>query len=84
MDKVRERGAPLPGNNRKNWGNHHNDVIWRGRGEEGERRKKRKKRRGKGEKIKIEEEKEHGDDKFKLSKANERGKLGWNNKNEEG
>ena len=40
-----------------------------------------KKRRRK--EVGIEEEEEHGDDKFKLSKANERGKLGWNNKNEE-
>ena len=23
VDKVRERGAPLPGNDKENWGNHH-------------------------------------------------------------
>ena len=34
--------------------------------------------------VEIEEEEDsHGDDKFKLRKANERGKLGWNIKNEE-
>ena len=40
MDKVRGRGAPLPGNDKENWGNHHMDVIgiWKGRREEGGRR----------------------------------------------
>ena len=32
MDKMRERGAPLPGNNKENWGHHHVDVIWIWRG----------------------------------------------------
>ena len=42
MDKVRERGAPLPGNDKENWGNHHTGI----------RRKKggRRKRRGRKEK----------------------------------
>ena len=57
MDKVRERGPPLPGNDRENWGNHHIDVteIWRGRGKEEGWRKQRecfkekeRKRRRKG------------------------------------
>ena len=26
-DKVRERGAPSPGNDKENWGNHHIDVF---------------------------------------------------------
>ena len=32
MDKVREGGAPLPGNDKENWGNHHIDVtgVWKG------------------------------------------------------
>ena len=38
MDKVRERGAPLPGNDKENWGNCHT-LIWRKR-EEGGRRKR--------------------------------------------
>ena len=38
MDKVRERGATLPGNDKENWGNHHIDVI--GYEEEEEKREK--------------------------------------------
>ena len=47
MDKVRERGAPLPGNDKENWGNRHTG-IWRKREEreEEEKKKRRKKRRG--------------------------------------
>ena len=32
VDKVGEQGAPLPGNDKENWGNHNIDVIgvWRG------------------------------------------------------
>ena len=45
----------------------------RGRKEKKKRKQKRRKE------IEIEEEEEHGDNKFK---ANERGKLGRNNKNE--
>ena len=88
MDKVREQGALLPGNDKENWGNHHIDVL--GYKEEEEKREKGEKRGRKGgEKRKkrkegeIKEEEEDSDDKFKLSKANERGKLDWNNKNEE-
>ena len=55
MDKVREQGAPLPGNDKENWGNHHIDVI--GYEEEEEKREKGQKeeeekeeKKGKGEK----------------------------------
>ena len=87
MDKVRERGAPLPGNDKENWGNGYTG-IWKGR----KKKEKRKKRKGGeekwGEKEKeeieneelTEEEEEHGDhgvDKLKSSRANEWGKLGW-------
>ena len=97
MDKVRERGAPLPGNDKENWGNRHTG-IWRKREEGGRRRrrgrkeqeeKRKKRRKDKKEEAEIEEfieEKngDHGDDKLKLSKANEWGNLGWNwNRNKE-
>ena len=59
MDKVRERGAPLPGNDKENWGNFHTG-IWRKR-EEGGRRKReeggRRKRRGRKEKEEKRKEK---------------------------
>ena len=45
MDKVRERGAPLPGNDKENWGNRHNG-IWRKR-EEGRKKKRRKEQKKK-------------------------------------
>ena len=45
-----ERGAPLPGNDKENWGNHHTG-LWRIRGEEGGRRQ-RIGRKGKEEKRK--------------------------------
>ena len=32
MDKIRERGAPLPGNDNENWGNHDIDVLGKRRG----------------------------------------------------
>ena len=55
MDKVRERGAPLPGNDKENWGNHHFDVIGyeeeEEKREEGEKEEEEKEeKRGKGEK----------------------------------
>ena len=72
MDKVRERGAPLPGNDKEYWGNYHTG-IWRKREEGG--RKKRRGRKEKEEKRQkeeaeieefIEEEHgDHGDDKLK-------------------
>ena len=83
MDTVRERGAPLLGNDKEDWGNRHTG-IWRKR-EEGGRRKRRenkKKEEKKKEEVEIEEfseeKEEHGDDKLIQSKANEWGKLGWN------
>ena len=58
MNKVRERGAPLPGNDKENWGNRHTG-IWRKKREE-------RKRGEKKEEVEIEElteeEEEHGDD----------------------
>ena len=64
MDKVRERGAPLPGNDKENLGNCHTG-IWRK--EKKEKRKKRK-RWGKKEEVEIEEfseeKEEHSDDKL--------------------
>ena len=57
MDKVRERGAPLPGNDKENWGNHHIDIDVIGYEEEEEKREKgekeeeeKKEKREKGEK----------------------------------
>ena len=94
MDKVRERGAPLPGNDKENWGNRHNE-IWR-KIEEGGRRKRRGRKEKEEKRKKRRKEKricrnwgtcrgrgreghgDHGDDKLKSSKANEWGKLGWN------
>ena len=81
MDKVRERGAPLPGNDKENWGNRHTG-IWRKN-----KWKKRKRGEKKTEEVEIEEltEEEHGDGKLTSNKASEWGKLGgnWNNRNEE-
>ena len=88
MDKMRERGAPLPGNDKENWGNRHTG-IWRKREEGEEEEEKKKRRKEKREEVEIEEfseeEEGHGDDKLIQSKANEWGKLGWNwnNRNEE-
>ena len=76
MDKVRKRGAPLPGNDKENWGN---TGIWRKKKREEEERKEeeKKKRRKEQEQVEIEElteeEEEHGDGKLKSSKANEWG-----------
>ena len=55
MDKVRERGAPLPGNDKENWGNQHIDVVGceeeEEKREEGEKEEEEKEeKRGKGEK----------------------------------
>ena len=74
MDKVRERGAPLPGNIKENWGNRHTG-IWRKREEGGRRKRRERKKRGeeKKEDVEIEElteeEEGHGDDKLISSKA---------------
>ena len=87
MDKVRERGAPLPGNDKENWGNRHTGIWRKKRGRKKEKRKKRKTGEKKKEEVEIEEltEEEHGDGKLTSNKASEWGKLGgnWNNRNEE-
>ena len=80
MDKVREQEAPLPGNGRENWGNHHIDVteIWRGVGKEGGRRKCREQIFQKKMKWKREGRKEKKNRNWGRGKAKELGKLGWN------
>ena len=91
MDKVQERGAPLPGNDKENWGNRHTGICRKR--EEGGRRKRRRRKEKRGERKKeeveieefSEEEEEQDDAKLIQSKANEWEKLGWNwnNRNEE-
>ena len=73
MVKVRERGAPLPGNDKENWGNHHIDVtgIWRGRGKEWGRRKQRERIFQRKEKEEKRENKERSRNWGRV-KANER------------
>ena len=56
MDKVRERGAPLPGNDEENWGNRHTG-IWRKREEEGERKEEEKRKEEERKREKKKEEK---------------------------
>ena len=51
MDKVRERGAPLPGNDKENWGNPH-IGIWRKKGRGRKKKEKRKKRKRRNKKRK--------------------------------
>ena len=80
MDKVREQGAPLPGNDKENWGNLHTG-IWRKREEEEKKKENKERRKWKKKRQKLknfteeEEHGDHGDDKLKSSKW---GKLGWN------
>ena len=77
MDKVREQGAPLPGNDKENWGNRHTGIWRKKKREEEEKEEEEKKKRKKEVEIEelTEEEEEHGDVKLKSSKANEWGKL---------
>ena len=53
MDKVREWGAPLPGNDKENWGNHHT-RIWRKKKKEEEEREEEEKKRGEKKKEEVE------------------------------
>ena len=93
MDKVRERGASLPGNVKVNWGNRHTG-IWRKKEEEEREEEEKKKRRKEKRKKKKEKRKKEKSGRnwgtYKLQrksmvmmnlnqalKGYEWGKLGW-------
>ena len=66
MDKMREQGAPLPGNDKENWGNCLTGM-WRKK-EEREEEEKKKRRKEKEEKRKKKRKNEREEEEKKKSK----------------